>query len=243
MPVMKKLITIPNNLDILENEDEFSIDMSDLKFDCPDNKKKFYAFIFIRNTGIKDNLNFENCSFEDKEEYLMMFLTYNIEVKCSLLASTWIEILSFGTTELCLPSILSKVEIEKFINRNREFVDNVHRFINSLPIYSIYTFNNSTNSNMDISEFKSTDNDDIKLANFYQLTEIDSFILLLTHAPLYEHRPVFYTRIFSNRENSYEFVRIMKNLPFINILNAMFSSTECQNDILDNINTYLEKEE
>ena len=151
---MKNTITIPNDQNVLSTTDELVIDMSDLRFNCDTDKKKFYAFIYIRNTGLKAQLNFEKCSFEDKEEYLMMFMKSNIEIKCPILASTWIEIISFDDSEIYLPSILDSNEIRKFINNNREFVNNIHQFINSLPIYAIYKFKKNRRSRISKKCFK-----------------------------------------------------------------------------------------
>lgn len=238
---MENMITIPYTLDTIKDLEDITIDMSDLRFDCPEDKKKFYAFIFIRNTGIKANLNFDKCSFEDKEEYLKMFLTSNIELKCPILASTWIEILLFDNSELYLPSIFNKDDINKFIERNKNLIDNIHQFINSLPIYSIYLFSKTCNMDVGIDEIETTDNDDIKLINFYQLSEFKQFILLLN--PSYEHRPLFYTKIFDNKNNLYDFMRIMNNLPYMNLLNGMFANSECQTNLINGINNVFEKEE
>lgn len=242
---MENLITIPYENGTIDNINELSIDMSNLKFDCPEDKKKFYAFIFIRNTGIKSKLVFDYCSFTDKEEYLRMFLTSNIELKCSLLASTWIEILSFNDNEILLPSILNKDEISKFICRNKNLVDQVHQFINSLPLYTIYRFNETYDigNDININEFESVDKFDFKIVNFYQLTNFDRFILLLNPNPPYEQRPVFYKELFSDRSKAYDFMNIVNNLPYMNILNAIFSNKECQNDIINGINHLFKKEE
>lgn len=241
---MENLISIPYTSGEIDDPSKVSIDMSNLKFDCPDNKKKFYAFIFIRNTGIKSILNFDKCSFEDKEEYLNMFLTLNIEIKCPILASTWIEILSFNNNEnIYLPCILDKAEIIKFRERNKNLLDNIYQFINSLPLYSIFSFTNEYDFGININEFECSNDNNIKLVNFYQLTEFDRFILLLNANPSYEHRPVLYEDLFNDRENSYDFNRIMKNLPYINFLNAIFSNNQCQDDIVSEINNLFKQEE
>ena len=236
---MKNIITIPNIPDTLSTTDELVIDMSNLGFDCDISKKKFYAFIFIRNTGIKAELDFEKCSYEDKEEYLLMFMKSDIEVKCPILASTWIEIISFDDSEIYLPSILNKDEIKKFIDNNGEFVNNLKQFINSLPIYAMYKFNKVSDIDISMDEFESTDNDEIKLANFYQLTEFDRFILLLDDNPSDNHKPILYTKMFDNPENEYNFMHIMERLPYFNLLNILFSDNESQNNAIKNINESL----
>lgn len=241
---MEKLITIPCSLDKIDDYSKVSIDMSNLQFDCDNDKKKFYAFIFIRNTGIKSNLNFDKCSFYDKEEYIKMFLTLNIELKCSILASTWIEILSFDDNDIYLPCILTKEEIKKFIDRNKKLIDSIHQFINSLPLYSIYKYINQFKINTnDINEFDICDNIDIKLINFYQLTEFDRFILLLNPNPPYEHKPVLYKDLFDNRDNAYDLMCITNKLPYMNFINAIFSDKDCQDNIISRIDKVFKEEE
>lgn len=240
---MSKLLTIPDDIDELIGSEDVSIDMSDLRFDIPDEKKKFYSFVFIRNSGIKPELNFERCSFRDKEEFLMLFLTTEIELKCPILASTWIEILNHKDGIVVLPSILTQQEIELFVDNNREFVDKCRQFINSLPIYALYSFHQPTEEPMDFSEFKHVECDDIKLTNFYQLAETDNFILLLETNPEDSHKPVFYDNIFNDMEKSYDMMRIMENLPYTNFLIAMFSGPDVQVDILNRINSHLGPED
>lgn len=237
---MNKILTIPDDIDELIGSEDVSIDMSNLKFDIPDDKKKFYSFVFIRNSGIKPELNFDKCSFEDKEEYLLLFLTTEIELKCSILASTWIEILNHADGVVVLPSILTQEEIEKFVERNRDFVDRCRQFINSLPIYALYSFHQPTEDPMDFSEFEHTDYEDIKLTNFYQLAEVDNFILLLEINPPDSHKPAFFDNLFNDMEKSYDMMRIMENLPYTNFLIAMFSDSQVQADILNRINGHLE---
>lgn len=237
---MGKIITIPDGIKELQNSEELTIDMSDLRFDCPPDKQKFYSFIFIRNSGIDLPLNFEKCSYSDKEEFLIMFLTVNININCPIMASTWIEILSSTEGDIYLPSILTKEEIKLFIERNLSFVNNIHQFINSLPLCAIYKFCSRTNNSMGFDEFKATNYAEIKLVNFHQLTEYDSFILLLNHNPINEHKPVFYTEIFTNPENSYDLMLIMNKLPYINLLITMFADQELQNQAIAGINSLLE---
>ena len=118
-----KLISIPNDMSKF-NIDDVEIDMNNLKFDAPKEKIKYYAFIFLRNIGSKFNLNFDNCSFEDKEEYLKLFLSSNIDVYIPLLSSTWIEILTSEIdNKMYLKSILTRDEIDLFIERNKEFIN------------------------------------------------------------------------------------------------------------------------
>lgn len=241
-----KLISIPNDMTKF-NIDDVEIDMNNLKFDAPKEKIKYYAFIFLRNIGSKFKLNFDNCSFEDKEEYLKLFLSSNIDVYIPLLSSTWIEILTSEIdNKMYLKSILTRDEIDLFIERNKEFINKIRRLINSLPFYAINRYGNKSEV-PGIDEVDIIDDDEIKLINLYQLTEFDSFMLLFNTEDevIPERKPGFYT-LFSDKDNEYNMSRIMNNLPFFNIIMTLLGSAELQksvaNNFIDTITSKINKE-
>lgn len=222
---MKKLITIPTTINMVDSSDELSIDMSNLQFNVDENKKKLYAFIFIRNSGIKATLDFEKCSYNDKEEYLLLFIKSNIEVDSSILASTWIEILSFdeNNTESHSESILTFDEIKIFINNNSKLVDEIHQFINSLPLYAIYEYYKNINHPIPMDEFDEVDELNFSLINFNQLSIIDKFNFLLNDNPSDNQKPVFFNNVFKNNDNPHILLRIINNIHYFKILNLMLS--------------------
>lgn len=240
---MENLIKIPTDIEKIYGDEEFEIDMGNLEFPGEKNKQKISAFLFIRNIGIKKKLNFVNCSYDDIEEYLMIFLTKNIEIKCELLATTWLEILLYNeNVELTLPSLLKKEEIKQFNEDHKYFIDYCKQFINSLPIYAIWSYCPSDEERIDMTQFGTTNFDLLKLTNFSQLIEYTHFLLLLDPNPTELHKPVFFTNIF-NKENEYELSVLMNNLPYLNMIITMFGGKEMQDDALKRINEILEPDE
>ena len=60
------LITIPCDIQKINPDDK--IDMSVLNINVDQDQKKRYAFIYLRNVGIKNELSFDKCSYNDKED-------------------------------------------------------------------------------------------------------------------------------------------------------------------------------
>jgi hypothetical protein len=229
-----KLITIPDGLLNIDNKD-IEIDMFNLKFDAPAEKLKYYAFVFLRNIGSKYNLNFDKCSYDDKEEYLKLFLTFDIDIYSPLLASSWVEILNHDIdNNIYLDSILSKDEINKFIENNIDLVNKVRRLINSLSLYSVNRYGNELN-NISNEGIETIDDTEVKVVNLWQLTKYDSFILIFktTDELPPELTPGNYT-IFYDKNNSYNMNRIMENLPFFNILSTLLAPKEMQQSFSEN---------
>lgn len=226
--------TLPFDINQLDQtEERVSINMAELNFNVPSEQQKRSSLIFIRNAGIHGDLDFSQCSYEDKEEFLLLYLQEEIDVDAEILASTWIEILSAKDGGgVILPSILSADEIQVFLSRNHEFIDAVYQLINSLPIYSMYcSSQNGTAFNVD--DFEKTDDHRIKISNFSKLSKYDPFIMLIDG----ETPSKFYTKIFIKDEP--HIVEMMERLPFLNLLIAMFSPVEVQNEIVKGINQFL----
>lgn len=229
---MKSLI-LPFDIDeVKSNNDDFSINMSKFNFDIPKDQQKKASFIFLRNMGIKVDLDFSECSFEDKEEFLLLYLKEDIDVNAEILASTWIEILSAKDGGgVVLPSIFTSTEIEKFLKDNKDFVEELYSIINSLPVFSMcISSQNGTMFNTD--DFKKNSYDGIKMTNFSKLSRYDEFSLLIDGS----REACFYDRLFINNQYMNE---IDNNLPFRNLLNALDLTTSDQNKFIDGINNLL----
>ena len=216
---------------------EMAYDMSDFDhyYDAPKEKIKYYKFIFLRNIGSKFDLIFDNCSFEDKEEYLKLFLTSNIDVYIPQLSSTWMEILTSEIDDhIYLDSILTRDEINLFIERNKEFINKIRRLINSLPFYAISRYGNRSEI-PGMNEIDIIDDNEIKVMNLYQLTEYDSFVLLFNTEDevIPERKPGYYT-LFSDKDNEHNMSRIMDNLPFFNVIMTLLGPAELQKSVSNN---------
>lgn len=230
--------TLPFDISILEEmEGTVSIDMSNPNFNVPGVKQKRSAYVFLRNLGVPVELDFTKCSYEDKEEYLLLFMQENIDVDCELLTNTWIEILSARDGGgVVLPSILSVDEIDQFLERNKEFLDEMYQLINSLPIYSMYCSIQNTQA-FNVDDFEKTDYDGIKITNFSKLSKYSAFMLLIDgNTP-----SKFYTKLFIKDEPN--IIAMMERLPYLNLLTAFFSPPEIQTQIADGINDLLKPHE
>lgn len=230
--------TLPFDINVVDTTSEkISIDMSHTEFDVPLNKQKRAAFIFLRNADIKAELDFTDCSYDDKKEYLLMYLQENIEVDADVLTTTWIEILSARDGgRVTLPSILDADEIGLFVQENNEFIAEIYQLINSLPIYAMYC-SQQNGSLFTTRDFKRTDYDRIKMANFYKLAKNDLFILFVDG----NTESLFYEKIFIKGE--YYICEMMKYLPFTGLLSMFTLDPEIQDDAIERISSLLEPPE
>lgn len=236
-----KRITIPTDLSSVEENEELTIDMSELNFDVDNSKKKFFSFIYIRNSGIKMKLDFSKCSYKDKEEFLILFMTSGIEVKSDILASTWLEIL-FNSYQVTLDSILTTDEIRKFNIDHSEYISLIRQFINSIPLYAMYVFHEEGKEPMNLDEFDRSDFNEISLCNFYQLTAFADFILLLEDVNT-DNKAVFYEKIFDNPDDCFYLSIIINNLPYLRFLDLLFETPDAQEAFIEVLNNVMKKEE
>lgn len=218
-----------------------TIDMSKFGFNLPKDKTKRASFIYIRNSCINPLYDFHNCSFEDKSEFLLLFLNNNINVTISELASTWVEILlryKFNTQDIKNLSIFDINEIDKFILNNKEFIDEIYNLIISIPICAIQYYGKSNNHlEISLNNIKHTDYDKINLFNFIQLMDYDDFILLIQSDEKF--KPKYYKKYFDDIDNPYLGI-LLKKLPFLDILNVMLTTDEeIQDQFLNNIQKVL----
>ena len=131
-------LSLPFDIDIDHIGEEVTVDMSSLNFDVPAEQQKKASFIYLRNVGVKLELDFSKCSYEDKRDFLLLYLQEDIDVDADILSTTWIDILlaKDGGGE-ALPSILTLAEIQTFMQENKDFISEIYRLINSLPIFSM----------------------------------------------------------------------------------------------------------
>lgn len=214
------------------------LDMSKLNFPVEDVHKIRAAFIFMRNANFYPDLDFSNCSFLDKERALLIYIQDNIEIHSTILSDTWIQILlSKYDIPLSFNSIFIKEEIDEFIKRNNVFMHELYWFINSIPLCAILA--NKNKLNIDLSEIPVTSYDKIKLINFHNLCDYDEFTLLIT--PDSNMKPMIYSKIFHN--NNRYLNKMIHQLPYLNMMTAMLSSSEQQQDIINAFNNLLDNKE
>lgn len=226
--------TLPLDINVVDTTvGKISIDMSQLKFDVPDDKQKRAAFIFLRNADIKAELDFSDCSYNDKEEFLLMYLTEDIDVDSDILTTTWIEILSARDGgRIALPSILDADQIQIFIKKNNDFIAEIYQLINSLPIYSLYC-SDQNGGIFNTDDFKKTDYNRIKMTNFHKLADNSLFILFFDDST----EPLFYEKIFI--KGDYYMYKLMSKLPFTGMLSMFSVAPEIQDEFVNRVNELL----
>lgn len=226
--------SLPFDFNNIDSENKFIVDMSQLNFAVDSDQQKKSSFIFLRNADIRAELDFSACSFDDKESFLLLYLTENIEIHAPILSSTWIEILSAKDGGgIFLPSILNSEERKLFCERNKEFIDEIYQFINSLPIYALFV-NANGHKLCDLDSIQKTDYNKIKMANFYKLADYPEFNLLLDTST----EPLFYNKIFIR--NEYYIATMMGSMPYLNLISAMMSPVSVQEQIGQDIKSYLD---
>ena len=191
------------------------VDMSDIQFpNITADKKQRTTFIFLRNTGFDVSLDFSNCSFEDKEAFLIRYLSESIEVKQEEFPLSYIKILNrISGNDIEIPCILNDDEIVKFIENNNDLLINIFRLVKSLPLFAMHCFTlNGTAYDMD--EFEKTD--DVPFNdNIYNIIS-NQLVLTLFDNDL-DIPPVFYNKLFTF-ENKRMIQVIDTQLPFFSIL-------------------------
>lgn len=222
-------MTLPIDVELLSDAICPALDMSDIRLDVDPDKRERAALVYLRNTGMEGQFDFSQCSYEQKEKYLVLYLTEPLDVNTDILASTWIEILSARDGGgVVLPSILSSDEIEKFLERNHDFVQEIYQFINSLPAYAMYCVQNE-DTWYNTSELECTSYNKLKMENFHKLANYDAFILLIDGAT----PPKFYEEIFGPKD--YYMSTLSSKLPYAGMLTALTSTVEFQDEVVDRL--------
>lgn len=209
---------LPYDIDLMNNIAEHGaiVDMSSLKFPGIDKDKQIYtALIFLKNTGFDVTLDFSQCSFKEKEEYLLLYLQKDVSIKNPEFAKTWIEILLTELTlEIEMQGFLAPEEIKLFIKRNQDsYISNIKSFIASLPVYAMYRYylNDKAYTLNDIkhSDYSQISNNICKLFAMYPEEIMFIFSTI-------EKEPVFYEKLFTVENN--ELFDSLQNLPFFQLL-------------------------
>lgn len=116
------------------------VNMNDLHFPNVDNQINV-AMIFLRNTDFNVELDFSQCSYEMKSQYLLSYLTDAVEYKVDSLIQSWLASVcaSLGIV-LKDKGIFNEDELLKFTKDNIELVGQLLQFLISLPVYAVVRF-------------------------------------------------------------------------------------------------------
>lgn len=124
--------------------DNHVIDPNQLNFEEVDDQI-LSGIIYIRNLQINPHFDFEKCSYEIKEKWLLTYLKADIMLDIGLIQLD-ASILSILANERVLPEcILSNDEIKKFKDRNSEFIDEIITFLVSLNVITVILEKNKSN--------------------------------------------------------------------------------------------------
>ena len=205
---------IPYDIEKIEEirEHGATVDVSSPSFPgIAEDKQLRTTLVFLRNTGFDVELDFSGCSYEEKRDYLLIYLQEKIEVEYKEFSDTWISIIlqSLGF-ENNRSSILNKEEQSLFIKENNEYISHVVAFLYSLTLYAMYRYSlNDHAYNME--GFRKTDAEDIS-SNICSVLKAPEIILVYS----LDNEPVFFSKIFTV-ENNKLFDAIQK-LPFMSLL-------------------------
>lgn len=215
------LIGIPASIDSeLEIHNDYTIDMNETHFGLE--KEKLAAFIYIRNCGLKNKLDFSKCPYNDKEEYLIIFIQNPIEVQSKELIDTWVSILSDESRN---NSILNQSELDEFKKRNENLIIMIKTFINSLMLYKAKNMEDEFFHTGIDQEFYHTEYDKISIINLFNI--IKEYNQLFINI-LGEFQLVYFDKLF-NEENEYYLMYLINEITLFNELFSMIF-----NSILDN---------
>lgn len=169
------------------------------------------TLVFLRNTGFNVELDFSKCTYEEKREYLLLYLQEKIEIKNKEFSDTWVKILmEYIGIESDKPCFLNEEELTTFISENSEYISHVVNFIYSLVLYAMkrYSLEDKAYS---FEDFETSDTDDIS-DNICQIIKVPEIIMIYST----DNTPVFYNKVFTIENN--KLFDAIQRLPFISLL-------------------------
>lgn len=179
------------------------------------------ALMFLRNTGIKAKLIFDDCTYEEKEAYLIAFmLTKRMSVTTPELSSTWAHILTDDTK---LISILTEDEVCLFKERNNDLISELYRFMVSIPLCAMDIYSVTRHEDrIDMNEFPVSNYNQF---NHFALVQLFDYRQMIIASQSIEGiEPVFYQNYFrSNQCDVYpgfigDLINKFPHLQLINII-------------------------
>lgn len=202
------------------------IDMASLNFPATVTDPQRVALMYIRNIGVKAAFSFERCSYEEKENYLLLFMTTKrMSVNIPILASTWAYIL-LNDSESKLQSILTFDEAELFRKTHSELVQELYTFLVSIPLCAMDIYATTRHEErIDMRDFKVSSYVGFNHFALIQLLDYNEIILL--SQTIEGTEPLFYTNYFaSNKCDVYPgFVGDMINrFPHLQLINIIMNN-------------------
>ena len=190
------------------------VDMSNIDF--PTDQDKFRTtFIYLRNTNFNNiTLDFSKCSYEDKEKFLLEYIKSDIIVELFPLIYTWQCLLTFKSCE----PYFSNDEAHRFLENNKNVINELKEFYLSLPLY---LFTRLKISEMDMEGLEEKEFNYSK--NTYYLIQEEFIDYLSAQNPGFM-KPILYPNQFtSDNELLFDF---MKCLSIYNLIQTMTETSE-----------------
>lgn len=188
------------------------VDLSNPMFPGIEKDKQLRTtLVFLRNTGFEVELDFTLCTYEEKRDYLLLYLKEKIEVKYKEFSDTWVKIIMEAIgIENDRPSILTEDEMARFLEENKEYISKVINFIYSLTLYAMDRYSLS-NQAYNMKSFNTTDVDDIGSNICYVLVAPEIIMVYSI-----DDEPMFYTKLFTIENN--KLFDAVQRLPFMSLL-------------------------
>ncbi len=221
---------LPIDLSLLKDKSiDITIDMSKFNFPCDESSYRRASFIFIRNTGLKAKFDFSNCTFDEKEDFLTMYMDGPIITNIPELTETWINIIAYKYAIVKCNSILATEEIEEFIDENILLVTELRKIVNSIPLCSIDYFSKHNKSKIydidTVNDIPINKFSNLNFSNFVNMCDYDDLARIIGMLPLDEYPIQRYVNIFNaNRDNLYG--KLIKSMPYLAVLDIICEDPE-----------------
>lgn len=195
----------------LEKMDEIKengaiVDMNSYKFDAiPDDEQLRTVFIFLRNTGFNVKLDFSNCDYASKRQYLLEYLYTKMDCKYTEFSHECVNIM-YAINLMDPPhkdAIFTDEERIKFINEDKDVVDNLYDLVISTILFLV---SKSKCFDIDMEHFEEKTTK-IKI-NLVNIMKDDMIGPIVTFS---DREPSFYKDIF-NDDNYDLFVAVVTGL-------------------------------
>lgn len=234
----EKKYILPIDLSLLSDPPiDIVIDMSKFNFPCDESAYRRASFIFVRNTNLKAKFDFSNCTFEEKEDFLTMYMDGPIITNIPELTQTWINIIAYKYAIVECNSILNTEEMEDFINENKLLVTELRKIVNSIPLCSINYFCKHNGIKLHDDEINSIPINkfsNINFSNFVNMCDYDDLARMIGILPLNEYPIQRYVNIFnSNRDSLYG--KLIKSMPYLAVLDIMHEDPDKLDERIDKI--------
>lgn len=216
------------------------IDMSNINYpSIPSSDNVRISYIYLRNTDFNVDLNFDNCDYQFKEDFVYFYMFGDITYDIKEMNDTWMQIMIMYNNQytdiLTNRSILTKDEITKFIEKYKDKIDLINKFLFSLALFPIYRLNN-----VDLPK------DDVQVLdekpfteNVYGLIKHELFNPFLTLDGI--DKPIYFKQYFTENNNQL-FELIAKYTPYAALLHGLFnSSSEDWSNFVNNLEVANEK--